>query len=106
MSKRIYKSLNKVLFGVCGGIAEFFNIDPTIVRILMLVLVFAGFGSGIPIYIVAALIIPERSVDSGYADDNYNNMRDARAYDNGNSKSSGNSSSDEEFNRYFKNDRK
>lgn len=100
MAKKIYKSRNKVLFGVCGGIAEFFNIDPTIVRILMLVLVFAGFGSGIPIYIVAALIIPERSVDSGYADDKYNNMRDARSGDNGNT---GNGSSDAEFNSYFNN---
>ena len=100
MAKRIFKSRNKVLFGVCGGIAEFFNIDPTIIRILMIVLVFAGFGSGIPIYIVAALIIPERSVDAGYADDNYNNMRDARGGDRGNS---GNGSSDAEFNSYFNN---
>lgn len=100
MAKRIFKSRNKVLFGVCGGIAEFFNIDPTIVRILMLVLVFAGFGSGVPIYIVAALIMPERPVDSGYADDNYNNMRDAR---NGNNGNAGNGSSDAEFNSYFNN---
>ena len=100
MAKRLFKSRNRVLFGVCGGIAEFFNIDPTIVRILMLVLVFAGFGAGIPIYIVAALIIPERSVDAGYADDRYENMKDARSY--GNSASDG-SRSDDEFNSYFNN---
>ena len=100
MSKKLFKSRNRVLFGVCGGIAEFFNIAATIVRILMLVLVFAGFGSGIIIYIAAALLMPERSVDNGYADDYGNNMRDARAGEKG---ASSNSSSDEEFNSYFNN---
>lgn len=100
MSKKLFKSRNKVLFGVCGGIAEYFNIDATIVRIAILVLVFAGFGTGIIIYIAAALVMPERSVDNGYADDNYNNMRDARADERRNS---GDSSSDAEFNSYFRN---
>jgi len=103
MAKKLFKSRNRVLFGVCGGIAEFFNIDATIVRILMLVLVFAGFGSGIIIYIAAAILMPERSVDNGYADDNVNNMRDARAYDN---PSSAGSRSDDEFNKFFDNGKK
>ena len=59
MDKRLYKSsTNRVLFGVCGGLGEYFNIDPTIVRLLFILLVF-GAGSGLAIYFVAALIIPD-----------------------------------------------
>lgn len=56
--KKLYKSrTNRVLAGVCGGIGEYFNIDPTLVRLAM---AFLGFtGSGILIYIIAAIIIPE-----------------------------------------------
>ena len=58
MEKRLYKSnQNKVLDGVCGGIAEYFNIDPTLVRLGWVV--FCALGvSGVLAYIVAALIIP------------------------------------------------
>lgn len=58
--KRLYRSnTNKMLAGVCGGIAEYFNIDPTIVRLLVVALTFAGFGSGLLLYIVAAIVIPQ-----------------------------------------------
>ena len=58
MEKRLYKSnQNKVLDGVCGGIAEDFNIDPTLVRLGWVVFCALG-GSGVLAYIVAALIIP------------------------------------------------
>ena len=59
MEKRLYKSnKNKMLAGVCGGIAEYFNIDPTLVRIGWAILcMFAG--SGIIAYIIAAIIIPQ-----------------------------------------------
>ena len=58
MEKRLYKSnQNKVLDGVCGGIAEYFNIDPTLVRLGWVVFCALG-GSGVLAYIVAALIIP------------------------------------------------
>lgn len=60
--KRLYRSnTNKTFLGVCGGIAEYFNIDPTIVRILWLVLIFA-FGTGILAYFIAALIMPEQAM--------------------------------------------
>lgn len=60
MEKRLYKSNeNKMISGVCGGIAEYFNIDPTLVR-LGWVLFFALGGSGIIAYIIAAIIIPKR----------------------------------------------
>ncbi|MCI5500747.1 MAG: PspC domain-containing protein [Lachnospiraceae bacterium] len=48
---------NKILFGVCSGIADFFGIDPTIVRLIWAILV-CCMGTGILLYIVCALIIP------------------------------------------------
>lgn len=60
MEKRLYKSNdNKMISGVCGGIAEYFNIDPTLVR-LGWVLFSALGGSGIIAYIIAAIIIPKK----------------------------------------------
>ncbi len=61
MEKRLYKSRNeRMVFGVCGGIAEYFNVDPTIVRLALVLLVFSGFG--IVAYIVAAIVMPEEPV--------------------------------------------
>lgn len=58
-SKRLYKSsTNRVLCGVCGGIGEYFNVDPTVIRLLCIILI-CGVGSGILAYIVAAIIMPE-----------------------------------------------
>ena len=60
MNKKLYKSnTNKMLEGVCGGIAEYFGIDPTIVRLGWVVFCALG-GSGILAYIIAAIIIPRR----------------------------------------------
>ena len=60
MKKRLYKSrTNMMLDGVCGGIAEYFEIDPTLVRLGWVVFCALG-GSGILAYIIAALIIPRR----------------------------------------------
>ena len=61
MTKRLYKSDNKMICGVCAGIAEYFNIDPTLVRLITVFLLFAGVGSGLIAYIVAAVIILEKS---------------------------------------------
>lgn len=59
MNKRLYKSRDeKMIDGVCGGIAEYFDIDPTLVRLIWAV--FGATGSGILAYIVAAIIIPTR----------------------------------------------
>lgn len=61
MSKSLYKSDdNKMIDGVCGGIAEFFGIDPTIVRLAWVIFCFMG-GSGFLAYLVAAVIIPRRT---------------------------------------------
>ena len=60
MGKRLYKSNeNKMLFGVCGGIAEYFDLDPTLIR-LGWVAFCALVGSGIIAYIIAAIIIPQK----------------------------------------------
>lgn len=58
MGKRLYKSnQNKMLDGVCGGIAEFFDVDPTFIRLAWVLFCALG-GSGIIAYIIAAIIIP------------------------------------------------
>lgn len=61
MQKRLYKiEEGKKLCGVCGGIAEYFNIDPTVVRLLWMFLVLCA-GTGILAYFVAAIIMPYKS---------------------------------------------
>lgn len=61
--KRLYKSsTDKKLAGVCGGIAEYFDIDPTIVRLLW-ALISLAYGTGIIAYIVCAFVIPEKPND-------------------------------------------
>ena len=57
--KKLYRSkTQRVIAGVCGGIAEYFNIDPTIVRLMWVLFCFAG-GAGILAYIIAWIIVPE-----------------------------------------------
>lgn len=58
--KKVYKIREgRVFFGVCGGIADYFNIDPLLVRLLW---VFIGMGSGmgIPAYIICAIVMPTK----------------------------------------------
>ena len=58
--KKLYRSdENKMLAGVCGGIAEYFNIDVNIVRICAVLIGCAG-GAGVIAYIAAAMLLPER----------------------------------------------
>ncbi len=58
MKKRLYKSNDKRIAGVCAGIAEYFDIDPTIVRVLWVVFTLSG-GAGLLAYLIAALIMDE-----------------------------------------------
>lgn len=56
--KRLYRSNNnKVLLGICGGIGEYLNVDPVVIRLLWVIFCCMG-GSGVLAYIVAAIIIP------------------------------------------------
>ena len=58
--KRLFRSnRDKMLAGVCGGLAEYFDIDPTLVRIAWVFFTFLG-GSGILLYIIALIVIPAR----------------------------------------------
>lgn len=58
-AKRLYRSgSNKVLCGVCGGLGEYLNLDPTVVRLLFLVLGFPFHG--LVLYLIAAWIMPQR----------------------------------------------
>lgn len=58
--KRLYRSRrNRVIAGVCGGLGEYFDLDPVIVRLIFVILALAS-GTGLILYVVAWLIIPER----------------------------------------------
>ena len=62
-SKRLYRSRkDRVLFGVCGGIAEYFNIDPTIVRLVWVIMTLI-YGVGILLYIILTLIVPKEPLE-------------------------------------------
>lgn len=59
MEKKLYKSeSDKKLCGVCGGLAKYFGIDSTIVRLALVVFCLLG-GSGVLAYIICALVIPD-----------------------------------------------
>ena len=60
MNRRLYKyNTNKMVSGVCGGIAEYFGIDPTLVRLGWVLFCALG-GSGILAYVIAAIVIPHK----------------------------------------------
>lgn len=62
-SKRLYRSRdNQMVAGVCAGIAEYLNIDPTLVRLAFLFLAIWG-GGGVLAYLIAWIIIPEEPLD-------------------------------------------
>lgn len=73
--KRLFKSRDKKISGVCGGVAEYLNVDPTIVRLIW-ALVALSTGIGFVAYIVAAIVMEE---DPGYTnyDNNYNGYTNA-----------------------------
>ena len=56
--KKLTKSSNRMICGVCGGIGEYLGIDPTVVRLLWVIFSLIG-GAGLLAYIVAAIIVPE-----------------------------------------------
>ena len=60
--KRLYRTEGRdaTICGVCGGIAEYFGIDPTLVRVATAILIFAG-GLSLWVYIIAAFIVPKES---------------------------------------------
>lgn len=58
--KRLFRSKNnRMLGGVCAGLGEHLDIDPTVIRLILAVVTLLSFGTGIIIYILAWIIIPE-----------------------------------------------
>ena len=58
MKKLLLSKNNKMIGGVCGGLGEYFNIDPTIIRIIFILLAFIFLGTPIFIYIIFWIVIP------------------------------------------------
>jgi phage shock protein PspC (stress-responsive transcriptional regulator) len=61
MAKRIYRSeTDKKIAGVCGGFAEYFDLDPTIIRVIWLLFLLIG-GTGLLAYLICWIVIPVKS---------------------------------------------
>jgi len=59
--KKLYRSKkNRVIVGVCGGLGEYLNVDPTVVRLIWIILTLFSLGFGILAYILAWIIMPEK----------------------------------------------
>ena len=57
--KKLYRSPNRILAGVCGGIAEYFDVDPTLIRVIYLVLsLFSAAFPGVLLYLILMIMIP------------------------------------------------
>ena len=88
-TKRLYKSNNRQIAGVCGGIAEYFNIDPTLVRLIWILVVMAG-GSGVLLYVIASIIMEDAPDYAQYSSNResyatgYTNSYSANSYENSN----------------------
>ncbi len=61
-SNKLYRSrIDRMIAGVCAGLAKYFDIDPTIVRVLFVVSIFIG-GGGIIAYIILWIVVPEEEI--------------------------------------------
>lgn len=62
--KKLYRSRSERMFaGVCGGLAEYFGVDPTVVRLLFVAAVFFGFGGSIVLYILMMIFVPNEPTE-------------------------------------------
>lgn len=58
-SKKLYRSnTDKMIAGVCGGLARYLGIDPTLIRLVFALLVFFGVGSGLLVYVILMIVMP------------------------------------------------
>ena len=106
--KKLYKSRkNKMIGGVCGGLAEYFNWDPTIVRIVAALLCLLR-GAGFIVYLIACIVMPYDDAD--FSEDDTENLKSAnideeeekKSGKKTDSESSDKLHSDEEFDSFFK----
>lgn len=110
--KKLSKSKDRIFGGVCGGLAEYFGVDPTIFRLLFVVLSLAGAVPGLIVYLVCFLVMPEpemaaenASQNTGkHVEDDVSNLKSANINPDENSTSS-NTRSEEDFNSYFKDEK-
>ena len=80
MEKKIQRNTqDKMLAGVCSGLAEYFDVDVTLVRVAFVIAVMVGF-SGILAYIILWIVVPVKPIDSYYHSGNLHNT-DYRVYD-------------------------
>lgn len=111
--KKLKKSNNKVICGVCGGLAAYLGIDATVVRLIVCVLSLI-WGSGLLLYIIAALVMPPADTEDLYNDD-VDNLKSANVDGQASSQKKSKSAngepkkegsdvphSDEDFDAYFK----
>lgn len=88
MEKKLYKSdKNKVFAGICGGIAEYFNCDPTLIRVIAVVIALMD-GLGILAYLILCIVVPSRDSSSHNSSSSYSRP--------------GKKHEDSEFDSYFK----
>ena len=109
--KKLYKSRkNKMIGGVCGGLAEYFNMDPTIVRIIAAILCILK-GAGLIIYLIAVIVMPYDDEDFGEDDTenlksaNIDPEEDKKTSSKSESEKDSNLHSDEDFDNYFKDEK-
>ncbi len=66
--RRLYRSRNdRKLGGVCGGIAEYFAVDPVIVRLIWVAITILSLGMGILLYLIAVLVVPNNPRQPGHS---------------------------------------
>ena len=64
-TKKLYRSRsNRMIVGVCAGLANFFGVDPTVVRLIFILGTLFGYGTFILIYIVIFVLAPEEQIDN------------------------------------------
>jgi phage shock protein C len=62
--KKLYRSrTNRMLAGVAGGLAEYFNIDPLVVRLIFVVAAIVGFSLGFWVYVIMWIAVPEKPLE-------------------------------------------
>ena len=57
MEKRLVKGTDRKIFGVCSGLGNYFEVDPTVIRVVFL-LMFFGLGTGLLVYLILAVVMP------------------------------------------------
>ncbi|WP_068613737.1 PspC domain-containing protein [Paenibacillus tuaregi] len=69
---KLYRSrTDRKISGLCGGLAQYFGVDPTVIRLVTAVGALCSFGTFVPIYIIASLLVPKEPAGFGFHDYNH-----------------------------------